>query len=98
MGKHSKTFAINSQHSKFDMVVVDVNAGKISIKGKKLFFTLGKEEIMEVRIFESSTSAYNQVHYYLKNKLASAYYAAEILTWIDAISNFFSHSTRVYNI
>jgi len=82
---YSRTFAINSQFSKFDLVVVDVTKDKIWIKGKRLFAAIGKEEVVEVRIFShiSSYSSYSQISYYLNQKLASAYFAAEILTWLE---------------
>ena len=80
----SKTFAINSQYSRFDMVIADIKPGKVTIKGKKLFATVGKEEVVEVRLFDTSSfNAYNQIHSYLNQKLASAYFAAEILTWLE---------------
>jgi hypothetical protein len=66
------------------MVVVDFKDNRISIKGKKLFATVGKEEVVEVRLFDASSfNAYNQIHTYLYQKLASAYYTAEILTWLE---------------
>ena len=80
---YSRTFAINSQFSKFDLVVVDVTKDKISIKGKKLFAAIGKEEVVEVRMFPPYISSYSQISYYLNQKLASAYFAAEILTWLE---------------
>ena len=80
----SRTFAINSQYSKFDMVIVDIKTGQVTIKGKKLFTAVGKEEVVEVRLFNTYPSdAYNEIHTYLNQKLASAYYTAEILTWLE---------------
>jgi len=80
----SKTFAINSQYSRFDMVIADIKPGKVTIKGKKLFATIDKEEVIEVRLFDTSSfKAYNEISYYLNQKLASAYFAAEILSWLE---------------
>ena len=84
MYAYSRTFAINSQFTKFDMVVVEVKQDKIAIKGKKLFVSVNKEEIVEVRLFPHNQSSYSQISYYLNQKLASAYFAAEILTWLES--------------
>jgi hypothetical protein len=71
------------------MVMVEVKDNKITIKGKRLFTAINKEEVVEVKIFNVFnpgmylSSVYPRISSYLNYRLASAYFTAEILTWLE---------------